>query len=75
MQSIRAWFAAHPERVDEILWQNHSYIFFRPRPRSTIRRSSRWRAAKVPLTPGRSMAVDRLLHTFLAHPSSFMHPA
>ena len=29
MQSIRAWFRAHPDRVDEILWQNRSYIFFR----------------------------------------------
>ena len=29
MQSIRAWFKAHPGRVDEILWQNRSYIFFR----------------------------------------------
>ena len=31
MQSIRAWFAAHPGRVDEILWRNRSYIFFRGR--------------------------------------------
>ncbi len=29
MQSIRGWFAANPHRVDEILWQNRSYIFFR----------------------------------------------
>src|SRR5690606_20219258 len=29
MQSIRAWFIAHPERIDEILWRNRSYIFFR----------------------------------------------
>ncbi|TIU21139.1 MAG: transglycosylase, partial [Mesorhizobium sp.] len=28
MQSIRAWFKVHPDRVDEILWQNRSYIFF-----------------------------------------------
>ena len=29
MQSIRAWFRQNPDRVDEILHQNRSYIFFR----------------------------------------------
>ena len=63
MQSIRAWFAAHPERVDEILWQNHSYIFFRGAEVDDPALGP-VAAAKVPLTPGRSVAVDRLLHTF-----------
>jgi membrane-bound lytic murein transglycosylase A len=63
MQSIRAWFAAHPGRVDEILWQNHSYIFFREAEVDDPALGP-VAAAKVPLTPGRSMAVDRLLHTF-----------
>ncbi|SDA51238.1 murein transglycosylase A [Mesorhizobium qingshengii] len=63
MQSIRAWFKAHPGRVDEILWQNRSYIFFREADvdDATLGPIA---AAKVPLTPGRSIAVDRLLHTF-----------
>jgi len=63
MQSIRAWFAANPERVNRILWQNRSYIFFREAPVAddTLGPIA---AAKVPLTPGRSVAVDRLLHTF-----------
>jgi membrane-bound lytic murein transglycosylase A len=63
MQSIRAWLAAHPDRLDEILWQNRSYIFFRE---AAVEDSSLGpvAAAKVPLTPGRSVAVDRLLHTF-----------
>jgi membrane-bound lytic murein transglycosylase A len=63
MQSIRAWFAQNPDRVDEILRQNRSYIFFRDAPVDdpTLGPIA---AAKVPLTPGRSMAVDRLLHTF-----------
>lgn len=63
MQSIRAWFKAHPERVNEILWHNRSYIFFREAP---VEGSDLGpvAAAKVPLTPGRSIAVDRLLHTF-----------
>ncbi|MBZ9868349.1 murein transglycosylase A [Mesorhizobium sp. CA15] len=63
MQSIRAWFKAHPDRVDEILWRNRSYIFFRE---AAVDDASLGpiAAAKVPLTPGRSVAVDRLLHTF-----------
>lgn len=63
MQSIRAWFRAHPERVDEILWRNRSFIFFREAPVDDPSLGP-VAAAKVPLTPGRSMAVDRLLHTF-----------
>ena len=63
MQSIRAWFRAHPARIDEILWQNRSYIFFREAPVDDPVLGP-VAAAKVPLTPGRSVAVDRLLHTF-----------
>lgn len=63
MQSIRAWFKANPQRVNEILWRNRSYIFFRE---AAVEEPELGpiAAAKVPLTPGRSVAVDRLLHTF-----------
>lgn len=63
MQSIRAWFKANPDRVDEILWQNRSFIFFRL---ATVEDPELGpiAAAKVPLSAGRSVAVDRLLHTF-----------
>ena len=63
MQSIRMWFVANPDRIDEILWQNRSFIFFRE---AAVDDPSLGpvAAAKVPLTPGRSLAVDRLLHTF-----------
>lgn len=63
MQSIRAWFAANPHRIDEILWQNRSYIFFREASVDDPALGP-IAAAKVPLQPGRSLAVDRLLHTF-----------
>ena len=63
MQSIRAWFRAYPDRIDEILWQNRSYIFFREADVDDAALGP-IAAAKVPLTPGRSLAVDRLLHTF-----------
>jgi len=63
MQSIRAWFHRNPQRIDEILWRNRSYIFFREAPVDAPDLGP-IAAAKVPLTPGRSVAVDRLLHTF-----------
>lgn len=63
MQSIRGWFKANPHRINEILWRNRSYIFFKD---AAVDDASLGpiAAAKVPLTPGRSIAVDRLLHTF-----------
>lgn len=63
MQSIRAWFKKHPDRVADILWRNRSCIFFREAPVADLELGP-VAAAKVPLTPGRSVAVDRLLHTF-----------
>lgn len=63
MQSIRAWLKKHPERADDLLWQNRSYIFFREAEVDDPA-LGQIAAAKVPLTPGRSIAVDRLLHTF-----------
>lgn len=63
MQSIRAWLRENPDRISEILWQNRSFIFFREAPVDNPALGP-VAAAKVPLTPGRSVAVDRLLHTF-----------
>lgn len=63
MQSIRAWLKANPGRVDELLWRNRSYVFFRETEIGDPALGP-VAAAKVQLTPGRSIAVDRLLHTF-----------
>ncbi len=63
MQSIRRWLSAHPDRADELIWKNRSYIFFREASVDDPA-AGPVAAAKVPLTAGRSMAVDRLLHTF-----------
>jgi membrane-bound lytic murein transglycosylase A len=63
MQSIRAWFRANPHRIDEILWRNRSFIFFREAAVEDMD-SGPVAAAKVQLTAGRSIAVDRMLHTF-----------
>lgn len=63
MQSIRAWLKANPERVDEILHRNRSYVFFQDFDPGDPALGPVG-AAKVQLTDGRSVAVDRLLHTF-----------
>jgi len=63
MQSIRAWLADHPHRGDQVLWQNRSYIFFREAAVEGLEHGP-IAAAKVPLEAIRSLAVDRLIHTF-----------
>jgi membrane-bound lytic murein transglycosylase A len=63
MQSIRDWLNAHPDQVDEVLWHNRSYIFFREAAVDDVD-AGPIAAAKVPLVAGRSLAVDRLIHTF-----------
>ena len=63
MQSIRRWLVEHPGKADDLIWQNRSYIFFREAPVDDLK-AGPIAAAKVPLTAGRSLAVDRLLHTF-----------
>ena len=63
MGTIRDWLAAHPARVDALLRRNRSYIFFKEAAVDDAALGP-VAAAKVPLQPGRSLAVDRLLHTF-----------
>ena len=63
MDAIRAWLAARPDQVDDLLWQNRSFIFFRSAPVGDPALGP-IAAAKVPLSAGRSLAVDRLIHTF-----------
>lgn len=57
---IRAWAARNPHRVQEMLWSNPRTIFFREEPLSPLDAAFGPRGAQgVPLTPGRSIAVDR----------------
>ncbi|MDE1160196.1 MAG: murein transglycosylase A [Neorhizobium sp.] len=63
MQSIRDWLYANPAKVDEILWHNRSYIFFRDADVADLEMGP-IAAAKVPLISGRALAVDRQIHTF-----------
>jgi membrane-bound lytic murein transglycosylase A len=63
MQTIRAWLAGHPLDAPAVMAANRSFIFFREAPVGDPLLGP-VAAAKVPLTPGRSLAVDRLMHSF-----------
>ena len=63
MQAIRAWLASHPDAAHALMWQNRSFIFFREADVDDPRLGP-VAAAKVPLEPGRSMAVDKAIHRF-----------
>ncbi|MCZ2104007.1 MAG: murein transglycosylase A, partial [Burkholderiales bacterium] len=57
---ISAWAQANPARVQEMLWANPRYVFFREEPLDGAAAEAGPRGAQgVPLTPGRSIAVDR----------------
>lgn len=56
---IRAWLTQNPTRVQELLWQNPRVVFFREEPLGVFDAGFGPRGAQgVPLTPGRSIAVD-----------------
>lgn len=63
MAAIRTWLAVDEERADRLMRENRSYIFFRE-AEVDDQRLGPVAAAKVPLEPGRSLAVDRLVHSF-----------
>jgi membrane-bound lytic murein transglycosylase A len=63
MGAIRDWLARNPDRADETYWRNRSYIFFREEEIGDPALGP-VAAAKVQMTPGRSLAVDRSIHTF-----------
>lgn len=56
MQNIRAWGKANPDQLANLLAENPSYVFFRELPAGM---TSPPGAMGVPLTPERSLAVDR----------------
>lgn len=63
MPVIRAWLHENPAEAADVMAANRSYIYFREAP-VTDATHGPIAAAKVPLTAGRSLAVDRTLHTF-----------
>ena len=58
MQAIRDWLQAHPDQAPAMMAKNPSYVFFRELP-DLAAASGPLGAQGVPLTPGRSLAIDR----------------
>ena len=57
--SMKAWAAQNPQRVNQLLWSNPRYIFFREEALSDLDAAFGPKGAQgVALTPGRSIAVD-----------------
>lgn len=54
LQAILNWMITNPEKSDELMWKNPSYVFFQERKGDKPVGS-----LGVGLTPGRSLAVDR----------------
>jgi membrane-bound lytic murein transglycosylase A len=63
MRTVRGWLADHPGDAPDLMARNRSFIFFREAPVDDPGLGP-IAAAKVPLTEGRSLAVDRLVHSF-----------
>jgi len=56
---IKAWLAQYPRRTNELMWRNPRFIFFKEEPLlGTEALLGPKGAMGVPLTPGRSIAVD-----------------
>jgi membrane-bound lytic murein transglycosylase A len=62
MQKIREWMEQNPDGASELRRQNRSYVFFREVQLSE--KDEAVGAQGVPLTPGRSIAVDKGLHVY-----------
>jgi membrane-bound lytic murein transglycosylase A len=74
LERIREWMRANPQSAEEVLRQNRSFVFFRIVGLSDDREPKDAQGAPhdreavgaqgVPLTPGRSIAVDNALHVY-----------
>ena len=62
MQQIREWMDQNPDGAKEVRRQNRAYVFFREVQLSD--KDEAVGAQGVPLTPGRSIAVDKALHVY-----------
>ena len=58
LQGIQAWARQNPTRLDKLLNSNPSYVFFREQPLKAGAEEGPSGSLGVPLTAGRSLAVD-----------------
>lgn len=57
---IKTWLAQHPQRTQELLWSNPRVVFFKEQPLpANTEPPGPTGAQGVPLTAGRSIAVDK----------------
>jgi membrane-bound lytic murein transglycosylase A len=61
MGALSNWLKADPERAKKVLWHNESYVFFREL-KSSENGEGPLGALRVPLTAGRSLALDPSYH-------------
>jgi membrane-bound lytic murein transglycosylase A len=61
MGALTSWLKADPERGKQVMWYNTSYVFFREL-KSSDDLGAPLGALKVPLTAGRSLALDPSYH-------------
>jgi len=61
LQALRKWLRADRARGQKVMWQNASFIFFRELKGHAAK--GPLGAQAVPLTPGRSLAVDTAYYT------------
>jgi membrane-bound lytic murein transglycosylase A len=59
MAALAQWLRADPDRGKKVMWQNSSYVFFREIKDDV---GSPLGAMRVPLTAGRSLAIDPSFH-------------
>jgi membrane-bound lytic murein transglycosylase A len=71
LERIREWMHANPQTAEEVLRQNRSFVFFRivglsePKDAQDAAHDREAVGAQgVPLTPGRSIAIDNALHVY-----------
>lgn len=62
---LREWLAAHPTDADALMRENRSYVFFQVLDQAALDPDlGAIAAAGVQITPGRSLAVDRVRHAY-----------
>ncbi len=59
MSSIRTWLESHPDKAQDLMNKNRSYVFFRK-----LNTTGPLGAEGVPLTPEFSLAIDRGLYPY-----------
>ena len=60
LKALGNWLKADPERGRNVMWQNKSYVFFRELDGEEAKGALG--VLRIPLTPGRSLAVDTGVH-------------